>query len=97
MSTEKRQKRTFTEEFKRDAVALVVDQGYSVAQASRSLGINGNLIYKWRAVLEAKRDGSTLTLGERDELKRLRKEIKRLKMETEILKKASAYFAKEMQ
>ena len=97
MSIEKRQKKTFTEEFKRDAVALVVNQGYSVSQASRGLGINDNLIYKWRKDLEAKGDGSTLTLAERDELKRLRKENKRLKMETEILKKASAYFAKEMQ
>ena len=97
MSTEKKQKRTFTEEFKRDAVALVVNQGYSVSQASRSLGINDNLIYKWRKDLEAKVGGSTLALAERDELKRLRKENKRLKMEAEILKKASAYFAKEMQ
>jgi len=97
MSIEKRQKRTFTEEFKRDAVALVVDQGYSDAQASRSLGINDNLIYKWRKDQESTGNVSSLSPGERDELKRLRKENKRLKMETEILKKASAYFAKEMQ
>ena len=96
MSTEKRQKRTYTEEFKRDAVSLVTEQGYSAAEAARSLGINDNLIYKWRKYLVAQDSGSGFSSSERDELKRLRKENKRLRMETEILKKASTYFAKEM-
>ena len=48
MSTEKRQRRVYTEEFKRDAVALIIEQGYSYAQAGRSLGINDNLIRRWK-------------------------------------------------
>ena len=96
MTTEKRQRRTFTEDFKRDAISLVTEQGYSAAEAARSLGINDNLIYKWKQDLEAQNSGTTLSDIERDELKRLRKDNKRLQMEAEILKKASAYFAKEM-
>lgn len=96
MSIEKRQKRTYTEEFKRDAIALVTEQGYSAAAAARSLGINDNLIYKWRKDFELQENGVGLSSVEREELKRLRKENKQLRMETEILKKASAYFAKEM-
>lgn len=96
MSTEKRQKRTYTDEFKRDAISLVTEQGYSAAEAAHSLGINDNLIYKWRKDFSIQDSGAGLSASERDELKHLRKEIKRLRMETEILKKASAYFAKEM-
>ena len=96
MSTEKRQKRTYTEEFKRDAISLVAEQGYSAAEAARSLGINDNLIYKWRKDFSERDNDTHLSKYERDELKQLRKENKRLRMETEILKKASAYFAKEM-
>ncbi len=96
MSIEKRQKRTYTEEFKRDAVSLVTVQGYSAVEAARSLGINDNLIYKWRKDLKDQEAGVGMSTVEQEELKRLRRENKRLKMETEILKKASAYFAKEM-
>lgn len=90
MSIEKRQKRTYTEEFKRDAIALVKEQGYSAAAAARSLGINDNLIYKWKKDFELQECGVGLSSVEREELKRLRKENKQLRMETEILKKASA-------
>ena len=96
MSALTRQKWTYTEEFKRDAVALVTKQGYSAAEAARSLGINDNLIYKWRKEFELRDSGSGISEMERAELQRLRKENKQLRMEAEILKKASAYFAKEM-
>ncbi|GAB4393511.1 MAG: hypothetical protein Tsb005_12130 [Gammaproteobacteria bacterium] len=92
----KQKKRTYTEEFKRDAVSLVTEQGYSATEAARSLGINDNLLYKWRKDFELRDSGTALSRDERAELVRLRKENKRLQMETEILKKASAYFAKEM-
>ena len=65
-------------------------------KAAESLGINPNLLYKWKEKLEAEANGKALSETERDELKRLRKEIKELRMEKEILKKASAFFAKEM-
>lgn len=89
-------RRSYTDEFKRDAVALVTEQGYSAAEAARSLGINYNLLHKWRIDFQSQATGQALKLDEREELKRLRKEVSQLKMEKEILKKASAYFAKEM-
>ena len=81
----KRVNRTYSQEFKQEAVALVVEQGYSVAEAGRSLGVNANLIYKWREVIEAQANGN-----------QLRADNKRLRQEKEILKKASAFFAREM-
>ena len=88
--------RQYPSEFKEEAVALVLDQGYSVSDAAKSLGITTKLLYAWKAKIENERQGTLLTEGERDELKRLRKEVKELRMEKEVLKKASAFFAKEM-
>ena len=96
MTIEKRARRKYTEEFKRDAVALVSEQGYSVSQAARSLDINGNVLRRWKVEYEDQASGHTLSQDEREELRRLRREVRALKMEKEILKKASAYFAKEM-
>ena len=92
----KRAYKTYTKEFKEEAVALVIEQGYSVPQAAKSLGISDNLIYAWKTKLEEARSSTVLVENEREELKRLRKEVKNLRMEKEILKKASAFFAKEM-
>ena len=92
----KRKVRSYTAEFKQEAVALVTEQGYSVSKAAASLGITDKLLYNWKAKFEAEQSGSALNEDERAELKRLRKEVKDLKMEKEILKKASAFFAKEM-
>lgn len=54
------------------------------------------MLYKWKELYEQRIQGKVLAEDERDELKRLRKEVKELRMEKEILKKASAFFAKEM-
>lgn len=86
---QKRVYKTYTQEFKKEAVALVTDQGYSVAEAARSLGLNANLLYKWKEQQEAQASGAVLSLDEREELKTLRSENKRLRMEKDILKKAS--------
>ena len=96
MTTENRTRRKYTEDFKRDAVALVTEQGYKVSEAGRSLGIKPDLIRRWRQEFEQEMNGQRLSMDERDELKRLRKEVRLLRMEKEILKKASQYFAKEM-
>jgi transposase len=93
---EKRSYKTYTKEFKEEAVALVHNQGYSVPEAARSLGIASNILYRWKQQIEDQQQGKVLTKDEREELKRLRKEVKNLRMEKEILKKASAFFAKEM-
>ena len=54
------------------------------------------MLYRWKELHEQQVEGKTLAEDEREELKRLRKEVKELRMEKEILKKASAFFAKEM-
>lgn len=94
--SQKRAYKQYTKEFKEEAVALVREQGYSVPEASKSLGIATNMLYRWKEKLEAQLEGRELVEDERIELKRLRKENKELRMEKEILKKASAFFAKEM-
>jgi len=96
MTTKNRTRRKYTEDFKRDAVALVTEQGYKVSEAGRSLGIKPDLIRRWRQEFEQEMTGEQLSMDEREELKQLRKEVRLLRMEKEILKKASQYFAKEM-
>ncbi len=93
---EKRIYKRYPPSFKEEAVALVTEQGYSVIDAAKSLSIRPNQLYDWKAKLEADKEGSALSADERTELKSLRKEVKALRMEKDILKKASAFFAKEM-
>ncbi len=85
----------YTNEFKADAVKLIIDEGYQVSEAARNLGINANLLAKWKRDFV---EDETKTQSEKDlalENRKLRKENKRLLMEREILKKAAAFFAKE--
>lgn len=91
-----RQRRNYPEHFKRGAVALVTEQGYSISETSRSLDIGPNLLGRWKREYEAQAKGESLDHDEREELKHLRRENRELRMEKEILKKATAYFAKEM-
>jgi len=94
----KRRRRTFTEEFKAEAVALVLNQGLSTAQVAKDLGLSDSAIRKWVRTANAQQtSGTDLTPSERDELKRLRSEVRLLREERTILKKAAAYFAKESQ
>ena len=86
----------YPQEFKEEAVTLVSEQGYSVPEAAKSLGIATNLLYRWKEKQEQSASESRPSETELEELKRLRQEVKTLRMEKEILKKASAFFAKEM-
>lgn len=92
-------RRKFGKEFKQEAVSLVVDQGYSNAQAGRSLGIRGNLIGRWRRELEGQPEhafpGHGKLTPEQQRIRDLEEENRRLRMEKDILKKATAFFAKE--
>ncbi len=94
-----RQRRTYTNEFKVDAVKLVTEQGYSVAEAARSLDISENLLRSWKTSFQAHGDqafpGNGRLPAHEEESRRLRAEVKRLLMEREILKKAVAFFARE--
>jgi transposase len=89
-------RRKFTREFKFSAIKLVNEQGYSIAQAAKSLGIDPNCLRGWITKFSAEPgltpsgDGALAA-----ELRRLREENKRLLMERDILKKAAAFFARE--
>jgi transposase len=94
-----RTRRIYTPEFKAQAVKLVTEQGYSVAEAARSLGICENLIRNWKQVLHDKGQHAFPGHGNfspfEEEVRRLRAENKRLLAERDILKKAAAFFARE--
>lgn len=87
-------RRTFSKEFKEEAVNMVLDQGVNLAQAAKDLGIGQSTLNKWVIARRQSQEPGALTEDERAELKRLRKENKIIRMEREILKKATAYFAK---
>ena len=93
---QKRTYKQYSKEYKEEAVAVVLEQGYSVPEAAKLLGIASNILYRWKSKIESQPEGKSLSVDEREELKRLRKEVKNLRMEKEILKKARAFFAKEM-
>jgi transposase len=93
---QKRTYKQYSKEFKEEAVALMREQGYSVPEAAKSLGLASNMLYRWKEQIESQLEGKSISVDEREELNRLRKENKNLRMEKEILKKASAFFAKEM-
>ncbi len=95
---EVRKRRQFSDEYKAGAVRLVLNEGKSVTGTARDLGLAGSVLSRW--VEQARADGGTskrgtLTTEEKEELGRLRKENRELRLEREILKKATAFFAKE--
>jgi transposase len=92
-------RKQYSKEFKLDAIALVVEQNYSQAEAARNLGINSTILSRW--IQEADDDdghafrGNGKLTPEQDEIRKLKAQVKRLEMEREILKKATVFFAKE--
>ena len=93
-------RKSFSPEFKREAVRLLETAQKSSADLARELGVRRNQLYKWKDQL-AKRGagafpGAGRGSGSSDELARLRKELEKVKEERDILKKAAAYFAKEL-
>lgn len=89
----------YPEEFRREAVRLVLTTDHSAAQVARDLGISDKTLGNWVRQEHERRDRDArpgaLSEDERSELRRLRKEVGELKIEREILRKAAAYFAKE--
>ena len=92
-------RRTFSREFKLEAVRLVTERGVAVAQAVKDLEVHENVLRKWvRELRDAPQEafpGNGKQKAQDAEIARLRKEFAKLKMERDILKKAAAYFAKE--
>lgn len=91
-------RRRFTEEFKRNAVRLVVEEGYTFQAAATAVGVSDQTLRAWHAKFAPQPlpCGENATVEElREENQRLRKQLHRAQLEREILKKATAYFAKE--
>jgi transposase len=94
--------KTFTREFKLEAVRMMDEEERPAAEIARELGLRRNQLYKWKEQLSRKGDEAfTRPAGrpkkeEQSDLTTLRQENARLKEENEILKKAAAYFAREL-
>ena len=96
MGRSKRPRRSFTKEFKAEVVALVRQPGNTAASVARDLDLTETAVREWvkqADIDDGARDG--LTTAERAELARLRKEVRVLREERDILKRATAFFAKE--
>ena len=95
----KKKRKKYSSEFKEEAVKLITEQGYKITEAARNLGVNATMLGRWKREFEGSGEDASGLQGSaamQAELSRLRKENKRLNMEREILKKATAFFAKEM-
>ena len=93
----RRKRRMFTPEYKAEVVRLVREGGKSVGRVARDLDLTETAVREWvhRAEIDERKDPEgPLTTEERAEVRRLRRQVKQLEMEREILKKATAFFAK---
>ena len=93
-------RKQYTKEFKLDAISLVLDQGLTIAEAARSLGIRANMLGRWIKENQADNNGQAFRgngklTPEQEEIRRLKIENKQLKLERQILKEAAVFFAKE--
>ena len=96
------ERKRFTKEFKLEAVRLLEAEMKPASQLAAELGIQRNQLYKWQEQLRAKGESTAFRgpgakpLSELSEVERLRRELKRVTEDRDILKKAAAYFAKEL-
>jgi transposase len=93
-------RKQFTPEFKREAVQLVESGSRSASELARELGVRRNQLYKWQREFQARGTGAFPGSGARKErtteIARLTRELARVTEERDILKKAAAYFAKDV-
>ncbi len=95
---EKRKRRSFSKEYKAEVVELIRKGGRRIGDVARELDLSETAVRRWVAQAEIDSGGGpagALTTAEREELAQLRRRVKTLEMEREILKKATAFFAKE--
>jgi transposase len=98
MAAKKKKRRHFTPEYKSEVVHLVQTGGKTVGQVARDLDLTETSVRAWvrqAEVDDGKGPTGALTTAEREEFAALRREVKTLRMERDILKKATAFFAKE--
>ena len=91
-----RSRRSFTDEFKRDAVAMVLDDGNRIVDVAERLGIGDGTLGNWvRQARTDRGERAGLTTSEKAEVGELRRENARLRMERDLLKRATAFCVKE--
>ena len=92
------ERRTFTKEFKQEAVQLSYDSDSTIAQVAENLGIRPELLYRWRREQHQEGDdafrGQGMSKASEEEMRRLRRELDQIRMERDILKKALSVFAR---
>jgi transposase len=94
----KRKRRAFTKAYKAEVVELIRKSGRSIGAVAKELDLTETAVREWvrqAAVDSGRGPAGALTTAEREELAQLRRRVKTLEMEREILKKATAFFAKE--
>ncbi|MDC0116247.1 transposase [Octadecabacter sp.] len=87
----------FTDEFKQDTVAQVVERGYAVSEVAERLGISTKSLYTWEAQFAKSPSIRSEVAEQAAEIRRLKRELARVTEERTILKKATAYLARESQ
>lgn len=87
--------RVFSEEYKKDAVKMVVDNGISAAKVSKDLGIGRSTLEKWLRSYRSSTESQVVSINEREELRKLKAENHKLRLERELLKKAAVFFAND--
>jgi len=94
-----KKKKSYSREFKLEAVRLITEKGYSIAEASRNLGVEYSVLRRWKQQLTADPQNAFPGKGKLrapdEELRRLQRELNRVREERDILKKALAYFAED--
>ena len=98
-----RKRKVFSQEFKREAVRLLEEGKKPGADLARELGIRRNQLYKWKEKVDTHGEGAFPGRGRRparesqaEEIVKLKRELSNIKEENEILKKAAAFFAREL-
>ena len=95
-----KERKTYTAEFKREAVRLMTQAGVRVEQIASDLGVSAHSLYEWRKKLEAQGElafpgnGRVALSAEQEENRRLKRELELVKQERDILKKTISYFAR---
>ena len=93
-AADKKPRRRYDQQFKLDAVRLMEEEGQSIAQLSRDLGVNVNQLRRWREKFGKGSARAGATTAEAAENEKLRRELARVTEEREILKKALAVFSR---
>ena len=96
-ASDRSKQRSYSEDFRRDVVRLITDEGYSIPAAANACGVSDQTVRNWygRLAATAELAGDDATVEElRGEVKRLQKQLRQAELERAILEKATAYFAK---